>query len=144
VTGGATGGALTARRGLRTLPGMAVPRKRAWALALGVGLLVVPARPSAQEIYQAVILDLTDLAVHVTVARARGDEQLRLLLRDTGGRIRQASATSVSAGLASGGTTILTIPLPLLDARETEFAVALVRADTELHRTEWRPIFRPK
>jgi hypothetical protein len=120
---------------------MAVARKGAWALALGAGLLVAPARLPAQEIYQAVILDLTDLAVHVTVARARGDDQLRLLLRDAAGRIRQASVTPVSAGLASGGTTILTIPLPLLDARETEFAVVLIRGGTEIHRTEWRPIF---
>jgi len=114
------------------------------ALALGVGLLVVPARLPAQEIYQAVILDLADLEVHVTVARARGDEQVRLFLRDTTGRVRVAGTTPVSAGLASGGTTILTIPLPLLDAKETEFAVALVRGQTELHRTEWRPIFRPR
>ncbi len=113
-------------------------------MVLGVGLLVAPARLPAQEIYQAVILDLADLEVHVTVARARGDEQLRLLLRDTGGHVRQASLTPISTGLASGGTTILTIPLPLLDARETEFAVALVRGGTELHRTEWRPIFRPR
>jgi len=114
------------------------------ALALGVGLLVVPARLPAQEIYQAVILDLADLEVHVTVARARGDEQVRLFLRDTTGRVRVAGTTPVAAGLASGGTTILTIPLPLLDAKETEFAVALVRGQTELHRTEWRPIFRPR
>ncbi len=114
------------------------------ALVLGVGLLVVPARLPAQEIYQAVILDLADLEVHVTVARARGDEQVRLFLRDTTGRVRVTGTTPVSAGLASGGTTILTIPLPLLDAKETEFAVALVRGQTELHRTEWRPIFRPR
>jgi hypothetical protein len=120
---------------------MAMARNWAWALALGVGLAVAPARLAAQEIYQAVILDLTDLTVHVTVARARGDDRIHLLLRNTAGRVRQASATPVSTGQASGGTTILTIPLPLLEARETEFAVALVRGGTELHRTEWRPIF---
>jgi len=132
---------LTGRRGLRTLPGMAVLRKGAGALALGIGLLVAPAWLPAQEIYQAVILDLTDLTVHVTVARARSDDRILLLLRDTAGQVRQASATPVSTGQASGGTTILTVPLPLLEARETEFAVALVRGGTELHRTEWRPIF---
>jgi hypothetical protein len=110
-------------------------------LALVTGLLGAPGWLPAQEIYQAVILDLTDLTVHVTVARARRDDQLRLLLRDTSGRVRQASATPVSAGQASGGTTILTIPLPLLGARETEFAVVLVRGGTEIHRTDWRPIF---
>jgi hypothetical protein len=48
----------------------------------------------------------------------------------------------VSDGLASGGTTILTISLPILGAGEREFAVALVRGETELHRTDWQPIFR--
>ncbi len=114
------------------------------ALLVALGLVVAPARLPAQEIYQAVILDLSDVEVHVTVARARGDEQVRLLLRDTSGRVRQASATPISTGLASGGTTILTIPLPLLDAQEREFAIALVRGGTELHRTVWRPIFRPR
>ena len=113
-------------------------------LALGVGLVVAPARVPAQEIYQAVVLDLADLEVHVTVARAHGDEQLRLLLRNADGRVRQAGVTPVSAGLASGGTTILMIPVPLLEPRETEFAVALVRGGTELHRTEWQPIFPRK
>jgi hypothetical protein len=117
---------------------------RADALVLGLGLLILPARLPAQEIYQAVILDLTDLEVHVTVARARRDDQVRLLLRDTAGRVRVGGTKPVTAGLASGGTTILTIPLPLLDARETEFAVALVRGEAELHRTAWRPIFRPR
>jgi hypothetical protein len=50
----------------------------------------------------------------------------------------------IAAGLASGGTTILTIPLPLLDPQEREFAVTLVRQSRELHRTEWRPIFPPR
>ena len=118
--------------------------RRALALVLGVGLLVVSAPLPAQEIYQAVILDLADLEVHVTVARARGDEQVRLLLRDTSGRVRVGGTKPVSAGLASGGTTILTITLPLLDSKETEFTVALMRSETELHRTAWRPIFRPR
>lgn len=45
-------------------------------------------------------------------------------------------------GLASGGTPILTIPLPLPNPGEREFAVVLLRGDVELHRTEWRPLFR--
>lgn len=116
---------------------------RGGALLLGLGLLV-GSPVDAQEIYQAVVLDLTDVEIHVTIARARGDEQVRLLLRDTSGRVREASATPISTGLASGGTTILKIALPLLDSQEREFAIALVRGGTELHRTEWRPIFRPR
>jgi hypothetical protein len=113
------------------------------ALLLGLGLgLGSPV--GAQEIYQAVVLDLTDVEVHVTIARARGDEQVQCYLRDTSGRIRLAGATPVTAGLASGGTTILTIPFPLLRPQEREFAVTLVRGGRELHRTEWRPIFRPR
>src|SRR5262249_50609020 len=119
-------------------------RRGVRALGLGLGLLLAPARLPAQEIYQAVVLDLADLEVHVTVARARGDEQLRLLLRNADGRVRQAGVTPVSAGLASGGATILMVPVPLLEPRETEFAVALVRGGTELPRTEWRPIFPKK
>jgi hypothetical protein len=96
----------------------------------------------AQEIYQAVLLDLTDLEVHVTVARARGDEEVRCLLRDTAGRVRVGGVKPLAAGIASGGTTILTIPL--LEAQEREFAVTLVRGGRELHRTEWRSLLRPR
>src|SRR5262245_36925408 len=119
-------------------------RRGVRALGLGVGLLAAPAWLPAQEIYQAVVLDLADLEVHVTVARARGDGQVRRLLRDADGRVRQGGVAPISAGLASGGTTILMLPVPLLEPRETEFAVALVRGGTELHRTEWRPIFPKK
>jgi hypothetical protein len=117
--------------------------RRGGALFLGLGLLV-GSPVGAQEIYQAVVLDLTDVEVHVTIARARGDEQVQCLLRDTSGRVRLAGARPVTAGLASGGTTILMIPLPLLGPQEREFAITLVRDGTELHRTEWRPIFRPR
>ena len=55
--------------------------------------------------------------------------------------VGQAGAKPLASGMASGGTTILTIPLPLLEPQEREFAVALVRQGRELHRTEWRPIF---
>jgi hypothetical protein len=113
------------------------------AAALAV-LLATPGLLPAQEIYQAVVLELTDLEVHVTVARARGDEEVRCLLRDTAGRVRVAGAKPLAGGLASGGTTILTIPLPLLDPQEREFAVTLVRQGRELHRTEWRSIFRSR
>ncbi len=114
----------------------------AGALTFGLALLAAAPPLAAQEIYQAVVLDLTELEIHVIVARARGDEQVRCLLRDAAGRVRVAGTKPVSAGLASGGTTILMIPLPLLEPRESEFAVVLVRGDTELHRTEWRPLFR--
>ncbi len=114
--------------------------RRAGAWLVGLALLAAGAAAGAQEIYQAVVLDLTHLEVHVIVARARGDEQVRCFVRNPAGRVRLAGTRPVSAGLASGGTTILTIPLPLLEPGETEFAVALVRGDTELHRTGWQRI----
>jgi hypothetical protein len=107
-------------------------------------LLAASVPVPAQEIYQAVLLDLTDLEVHVTVARARGDEEVRCLLRDTAGRVRVGGVKPLAAGMASGGTTILTIPLPLLEAQEREFAVTLVRGERELHRTEWRSLLRSR
>jgi hypothetical protein len=110
--------------------------------AVLLALLAAPALLPAQEIYQAVVLELTDLEIHVTVARARGDEEVRCLIRDTAGKVRLAGAKPLAGAMASGGTTILTIPLPLLDAQEREFAVTLVRQGRELHRTEWRPIFQ--
>jgi hypothetical protein len=113
------------------------------AAALTV-LLAAPVSLPSQEIYQAVVLDLTELEVHVTVARAHGDEEVRCLLRNAAGRVRVGGVKPIAAGLASGGTTILTIPLPLLDPQEREFAVTLVRQTRELHRTEWRPIFPPR
>lgn len=116
--------------------------KRTGALTLGLAVLAATPPLPAQEIYQAVVLDLTELEIHVIVARARGDEQVRCLLRDAAGRVRVAAAKPTSAGLTSGGTTILTIPLPLLEPHEGEFAVVLMRGDTELHRTGWRPLFR--
>ncbi|MBI2466382.1 MAG: hypothetical protein HYV62_00930 [Candidatus Rokubacteria bacterium] len=113
------------------------------SFALGLALIATAVPVPAQEIYQAVLLDLTaEQEVHVIVARARGDEQVRCLLRDAAGRVRVAGARPVSAGLTSGGTTILTIPLPLPNPGEREFAVVLLRGDVELHRTGWRPLFR--
>jgi hypothetical protein len=117
---------------------------RARALGLAVALVAAPAALAAQEIYQAVVLDLTDLTVHITVARARGDEEVQCLLRDATGRVRVAGVQPIAAGLASGGTTILTIPLPPLGAQEREFAVTLVRQGRELHRTDWQPIFKSR
>jgi hypothetical protein len=112
-------------------------------VALSV-LLAAPVPVPAQEIYQAVLLDLTSLEVHVTVARARGDEEVRCLLRDTTGRVRVGGVKPLAGAMASGGTTILTISLPLLEAQEREFAVTLVRGGRELHRTEWRSLLRPR
>lgn len=113
------------------------------AAVLSFAVALVAAAPlAAQEIYQAVVLELAVPEVHVIVARAHGDERVQCLLRDTSGRIRIAGTQPISTGLASGGTTILTIPLPLLDPGETEFAVTLLRGGTEIHRTEWRPLFR--
>ncbi|MGH7266446.1 MAG: hypothetical protein ACREMB_16610 [Candidatus Rokuibacteriota bacterium] len=112
------------------------------AALLGFLLLAAAPGAGAQEILQAVVLELAVAEVHVIVARARGDEHVECLVRDRNGRVRVVGREATADGLTSGGTTILSIPLPLLDPRETEFAVALVRRDTELRRTEWRPIFR--
>lgn len=110
-------------------------------LALGLGLLTVAPRASAQEIYQAVVLDLTVLEVQIIVVGARGDDQVRCLLRDAAGRIRVAGSQPVSAGMASGRSTLLSIPLPLLRPGEGEFAVELARGDSPVTRTEWKPLF---
>ncbi len=117
-------------------------RWRRPALVLGLALLVAPPL-AAQEILQALVLELAVLEVHAIVARARGDEQLECVLRDRGGRVRVAASQPLSAGLTSGGTTILSIPLPLLAPGETDFAVVLRRGEAVLHRTAWQPIFTP-
>jgi hypothetical protein len=108
----------------------------------GLALAWAWAPASAQEIYQAVVLDLAVLEVQVIVVGARGDEELRCLLRDGQERIRVAGAKRVSTGMASGRSTLLSIPLPLLEPGEREFAVTLVRGDQVVARTEWRPLFR--
>jgi hypothetical protein len=108
---------------------------------LGLLLLAAPAAARAQEILQAVVLELAVAEVHVIVARAQGDEHVQCLVRDRSGRVRVVGREATAAGITSGGTTVLSIPLPPLDPRESEFAVTLVRRDRELRRTEWRPIF---
>lgn len=105
--------------------------------ALGFAPLV-----GAQEIMQAQVLDLTTLEVQVFVSGAREDDQVQCLLRDAGGRVRVGGTQSVSEGHASGSITLLSITLPVLGPGETEFAVTIVRADSVLRRTEWRPLFR--
>ena len=74
----------------------------------------------------------------------RPDDELRCLLRGPGGRTREAARQRVSAGAASGSESVVSLPLPLLDPREREFAVQLVRGDTVLARTDWRPLAPPR
>ena len=116
--------------------------RRVGALTLVWGLLAIATLASGQEIMQAQVLDLTTLEVQVFVSGAQGDDQIQCLLRDTSGRIRVGGAQSVSSGLASGSITLLSVALPALTPHEAEFAVAIVRGDTVLRRTEWRPLFR--
>jgi hypothetical protein len=113
-----------------------------WALYGFASLWGLPRVASPQEIYQAVVLDLAVLEIQVIVAGARGDEQLQCLLRDEAGRVRLAGARPMSEGLASGRSTILSIPLPLLNPGEREFAVALVRRDVVVTQTPWRPLLQ--
>ncbi|MGH7320530.1 MAG: hypothetical protein ACRELA_13005 [Candidatus Rokuibacteriota bacterium] len=115
---------------------------RGTTLILGLGLLAAPPPLGAQEIYQAIVLDLSVLEVQIIVVGARGDEKVQCLLRDRAGRVRVGGVQPVSAGMASGRSTLLSIPLPLLDPHEREFAVALVRGDTVVTRTDWQPLFR--
>ena len=117
------------------------PIQAGLALGLGLGLLAAGPPVSAQEIYQAVVLDLAVLEVQIIVVGARADEQVRCLLRDGTGRTRVAGTQRVSAGMVSGRSTLLSIPLPLLNQGESEFAVELVRGDALVTRTEWKPLF---
>jgi hypothetical protein len=113
-------------------------------LLIGVilGLAAFAAAPAApQEIYQAVLLDLSVPEVQVIVVGARGDDQVRCLLRDAAGRVRVAGTHRVSEGIASGRSTLVSIPLPLLEPSEREFAVELVRGTVQVTRTEWKPLF---
>ena len=113
-------------------------------MALGVATLavLVTAPPVAtQEIVQAVMLDLTTIEVQVIVAGTRGDERVRCLLRGASDRVRVAVERPVSGGFTSGRTTLLSLPLPLLEAGEREFSVVLVRDEVVFARTDWRPIF---
>ena len=106
------------------------------------GMLHAAPVTEAQEIIQAQVLDLSVLDVQVIVIRARGDDQVQCLLRDAAGRVRVGGTQAVAAGTASGRTTVVAIPLPILDPQETEYAVTLVRGATVLDRTAWRPLFR--
>lgn len=115
---------------------------RVRTLALIGGLLGIAPPLGAQEIMQAQVLDLTTLEVQVFVSGAREDDQVQCLLRDSAGRIRVGGSQVVSTGLASGSITLLSIALSVLTPDEAEFAVAIVREDTVLRRTEWRPLFR--
>jgi len=110
-------------------------------LALGLGVLALGAPVRAQEIYQAVVLDLAVLEVQVIVVGARGDEEVRCLLRGGPARGRVAGTQRVSAGITSGRSTLLSVPLALLEPGESEFAVELVRGDSPVARTGWKPLF---
>ncbi len=120
----------------------ASPLWRVGALTLIGGILGVAPLVGAQEIMQAQVLDLTTLEVQVFVAGANEGDQVQCLLRDAQGRIRVGGTQWVSTGHASGSITLLSITLPVLRADEAEFAVAIVRGDAILRRTEWRPLFR--
>jgi hypothetical protein len=108
----------------------------------GALVLVAAVALGAQEIVQAVVLDLTVVEVQVIVAGTRGDERVQCLVRSGLDRMRVAVERPVAGGFASGRTTVVSLPLPLLAADEGEFAVALTRQGSVLARTEWRPIFR--
>lgn len=113
------------------------------SLALAAGLaLAMPAPAPAQEIVQAVVIALTAIDVQVIVAATRGDEEVRCLVRTPGGAGRVVATERVTRGFRSGRTTVLSLLLPLLDPRETEFAVLLARGEAVLDRTDWRPIFK--
>lgn len=128
-------------------PGAARGRRRrgpAWLLAAGLLCLsCAAARPApAQEIYQAVLLDLTALEVQVIVVGAVGDEEVHCLLRDAAGRVRNVGGSPIRSGMASGRSTVLSIVLPLLAPGDREFAVAVMRDGTAVTQTGWRPLFR--
>jgi hypothetical protein len=115
-------------------------RQRPTVVLLAGLLTATPAL--AQEIVQAVVLDLTVVEVQVIVAGTRGDEQVQCLVRGVDGHVRAVASQPVSGGLASGRTTILSLPLPLLSPQEKEFAVALLRRGTVLDQTDWRVLFQ--
>lgn len=109
---------------------------------VGVTALLATPRPAqSQEIIQAVVLDLTVVEVQVIVAGTRGDERLECVVRTAEGRTRVVATRAVSAGFASGRTTVLSLVLPLLDPQEKEFSVVLVRGDAVLDRTKWKILF---
>ena len=101
-------------------------------------LTVTPMVPEAQEIVQAVVLELTAIEVQVIVAGTRSD--VLCLVRDGAERVRTVAERAVSSGFTSGRTTVVSLPLPLLAVEEREFAVVLIREGAELGRTGWRPL----
>ncbi|MBI2202401.1 MAG: hypothetical protein HYU41_00885 [Candidatus Rokubacteria bacterium] len=113
--------------------------RRLLAGALGCLLLLVAPAP-AQEIVQAVVLDLTVLEVQVIVAAARADDRVRCVVRSGDARARTVVERAVGTGLSSGRTTMLSLPLPLLAADEREFTVHLVRDGDVVARTAWRAL----
>ncbi len=113
--------------------------RRLLAGALG-GSLALVAAASAQEIVQAVVLDLTVLEVHVIVAAARADDRVLCVVRGGASSGRTVVERAVGTGLSSGRTTIISLPLPLLGADEREFAVHLVRDGDVVARTAWRAL----
>lgn len=92
------------------------------AVLLGVALLWAPGR--GQEILQAVVLDLTVVEVQVIVAATRGDERLQCLVRGAADRVRVAVERPIAAGFTSGRTTVVSLPLPLLEAGDLPAAVS--------------------
>jgi hypothetical protein len=113
--------------------------RRLLAGALG-GAAALAAPAPAQEIVQAVLLDLTVVEVQVIVAAARADDRVQCLVRTTDARVRAVADRAVGTGHASGRTTVVSLPLPLLAPDEGEFAVHLLRDGTVLARTAWRPV----
>jgi hypothetical protein len=101
---------------------------------------LAPAGGRAQEIVQAVVLELTVIEVQVIVAGTRADDRVRCLVRAGDDRVRTVAERVVSSGFTSGRTTVVSLPLPLLEREEREFAVVLLREDTVLGRTPWRPV----
>jgi hypothetical protein len=111
---------------------------RAAVLGALLGATVLPG--AAQEIVQAVLLDLTTVEVQVIVAGTHGDERVRCLVRTTPQEARAVAEREVASGVTSGRTTMVSLPLPLLARGEREFSVLLVRGEAVLARTAWRPL----
>jgi hypothetical protein len=119
-----------------------VIRRETWGAWVGLAttLVVAPIVLEAQEIVQAVVLDLTAIEVQVIVAGTRSDDRVQCLVRDGADRVRTVAERPVSSGFTSGRTTVVSLPLPLLAVGEREFAVVLLREGAELGRTGWRPL----
>jgi predicted subunit of tRNA(5-methylaminomethyl-2-thiouridylate) methyltransferase len=114
-------------------------KRRSAVLLMVSACLAAPAPVPAQEIVQAVLLDLTVVEVQVIVAGTRADDRVQCLVR-SGDRVRVVSDRAVASGFTSGRTTVVSLPLPILDAADREYAVTLVRRDSVLARTAWRPL----